>query len=103
MFFPVSFHHLPLENMLLSQERLLFLTFSETLSRNISEEWRGKIEGITYTLGGRFESSCIDCKMTIKTNNKLERRKSSNVIGVLRGEIEPDRSVPLWKQRCMSL
>jgi hypothetical protein len=30
--------------------------------------------------------------MVVKTNNQLQRRKSSNVIGVLRGEVEPDRS-----------
>jgi hypothetical protein len=29
--------------------------------------------------------------MRIKTNNKLERRKASNVIGILKGQVEPDR------------
>jgi hypothetical protein len=29
--------------------------------------------------------------LEVKTNNKLERKKSSNVIGILRGRVEPDR------------
>ena len=46
-------------------------------------------------MGGKFVASCTSCQMTVKTNNNLERRKSSNVIGILKGQIEPDRYPPI--------
>jgi hypothetical protein len=42
-------------------------------------------------LGGKFVADCIDCKMVVTTNNKLERKVGSNVIGILKGQVEPDR------------
>jgi hypothetical protein len=56
-----------------------------------SADWIGKIDGVTYFLGGKFVADCIDCKMVVTTSNKLERKVGSNVIGILKGQVEPDR------------
>ncbi len=42
-------------------------------------------------MGGEFVADCVDCKMVVTTNNKLERKVGSNVIGILKGQVEPDR------------
>ena len=57
----------------------------------ISADWEGLIEGVSYTLGGEFVDSCRNCQMVITTHNNLTRTKASNVVGYLKGQVEPDR------------
>jgi len=62
------------------------------------EDWQGGLN-LTYNIGGEFNSVCGQCQMTIQVNNKLEERVSSNVIGILWGEEEPDKYVMLGNHR----
>lgn len=55
------------------------------------DDWIGKIDGVNYNLGGKFVIDCVKCSVKISTNNFLEKRNVSNVIGVLKGNVEPDR------------
>jgi len=34
--------------------------------------------------------------MIVETHNKLERQNASNVIGILKGDVEPDRYAKSW-------
>jgi len=62
------------------------------------EEWQGGLN-ITYNIGGKFITGLEGSKVTIEVNNKLQQRVSSNVIGVIYGEVEPDRYVMFGNHR----
>jgi len=62
------------------------------------EDWIGGMtEEKLYTIGGSFE--CPNCKATLDVNNLEERRNVSNVVGVIKGEAEPDRYVMVGNHR----
>ena len=63
----------------------------------VPEEWRGKIANITYRLGGTMNPK--DYRVRLSTHNYFGTVKSSNVIGYIRGAIEPDRYVFLSNHR----
>lgn len=67
----------------------------------VPPDWVGGIDGVEYKLGGGFDpQKCgTNCKLSIEVHNKLERKVSSNVVGVLRGSEEPDRYVLLGNHR----
>jgi len=67
--------------------------------RDVPEEWKGKIPGISYKLGPGFSESHQGWKVRLVVNNYLEDKEDSNVIGVIRGETEPDRYVLLSNHR----
>jgi hypothetical protein len=54
-------------------------------------DWQGQIEGVKYSLGGKFVASCVNCKFEIEAHNILKKKFASNVIGVIKGQVEPDR------------
>ncbi|XP_074087753.1 aminopeptidase NAALADL1 [Macrotis lagotis] len=59
------------------------------------ESWQGAL-GCVYRLGSGFQSNgtfsqASEVKVTV--HNQLERRNSSNVLGIIRGAVEPDRYV----------
>ncbi|XP_060073376.1 glutamate carboxypeptidase 2-like [Ylistrum balloti] len=54
--------------------------------------WRGKLP-ITYRFGPGFRNSSVKARLTV--NNYEEVKTVRNVIGYIRGEIEPDRYVML--------
>ncbi|XP_041037770.1 aminopeptidase NAALADL1 [Carcharodon carcharias] len=58
------------------------------------EAWQGGL-GCTYRLGPGFhnESSFADSDVTVSVHNKMEIKPSDNVIGIIRGSVEPDRYV----------
>ncbi len=57
----------------------------------VPEEWKGKIKGVTYRLGGSMEPR--NFKVRLSTHNYRGTVKSSNVLGYIRGAVEPDRYV----------
>ena len=63
------------------------------------EDWQGGLPGLTYRLGPGADSKHRGWKARIVTHNYLEDVKDSNVIGVIRGSVEPDRYVLLCNHR----
>ncbi|CAC5391337.1 NAALAD [Mytilus coruscus] len=64
---------------------------------NVTSEWEGAVPNVTYRYGGQLSNSTWKVKMRISTANK--RVKTYNVIGIIRGAIEPDRYVLLGNHR----
>jgi len=58
-------------------------------------EWQGGLN-FTYKIGGKLANNE---ELQIEVNNKMERRVSSNVIGVIHGDMEPDRMVMFGNHR----
>ena len=63
----------------------------------VPEEWKGGIKNISYALGGVMNPP--EFKVRLSTHNYFGTEKSSNVIGYIRGSIEPDRYVFLSNHR----
>uniref|UniRef100_A0A8C6FSX2 Aminopeptidase NAALADL1 n=1 Tax=Moschus moschiferus TaxID=68415 RepID=A0A8C6FSX2_MOSMO len=58
-------------------------------------DWQGGL-GCDYNLGPGFRSNSIfpeDSQVNVSVHNRLELRNSSNVLGIIRGAVEPDRYV----------
>ncbi|XP_052057708.1 N-acetylated-alpha-linked acidic dipeptidase 2-like [Mytilus californianus] len=64
---------------------------------NVTSKWEGAVPNVTYRYGGQLSNSTWKVKMRISTANK--RVKTYNVIGIIRGAIEPDRYVLLGNHR----
>ncbi len=62
----------------------------------VPEDWKGQINNITYRLGGEMTSGR---KVKLSTHNYFGTVKSSNVLGYIRGSVEPDRYVFLSNHR----
>ena len=58
-------------------------------------EWKGAIN-TTYNLGGSLKNGY---KVKLSTHNYFGSKKSSNVIGYVKGEVEPDRYVLMSNHR----
>jgi len=65
----------------------------------VPEKWAGKIGGVTYRLGPGFNQQYTGWTVRVIVNNYMEDKKDSNVIGLIRGEIEPDRFVLVSNHR----
>ena len=63
----------------------------------VPDEWKGGITGVKYSLGGVMNPP--ELKVRLSTHNYFGTVKSSNVIGYIRGAIEPDRYVFLSNHR----
>lgn len=63
---------------------------------SVPDEWQGKIPGVKYNLGGAMKDGY---KVRLSTHNTFATVKSSNVIGYIRGSVEPDRYVFLSNHR----
>ncbi|XP_077987706.1 N-acetylated-alpha-linked acidic dipeptidase 2-like [Glandiceps talaboti] len=63
----------------------------------VKEEWRGKIDGVTYKYGPGLENTDHHVKISVYTSN--DRRTTYNTIGMIRGSVEPDRYVILGNHR----
>ena len=60
----------------------------------VPEAWRGGLPGLTYRFGpGTNDTSHRGWKVRLVTHNYLKDVVDTNVIGVIRGEEEPDRYV----------
>ena len=68
------------------------LILSHLEGKAAPEDFRGKISGIPYTIGGAFnQTSCPGCVGEIVVNTRKERAVSPDVVGIIEGAIEPDR------------
>ena len=70
-----------------AKEFMKFLTGTK-----VPEGWKGGLKDIEYFIGGQFDDNqCKDCTVKIETNNYLEQKLSPNVVGYIKGSVEPDR------------
>ena len=67
--------------------------------RHPPEAWKGKLDHVEYRLGGEVKPGFEGWKLQLKTHNWFDTVKSSNVIGYIKGEVEPDRYVFLSNHR----
>ena len=65
----------------------------------VPASWQGGIVNVTYRLGPELSKEHHGWKVRMVVNNYLEEKEDTNVIGVIRGEIEPDRYVLLINHR----
>jgi len=63
------------------------------------EAWRGGLQGLTYRLGPGPDAAHQGWRVRLVTHNYLEDKEDSNIIGLIRGEEEPDRYVLLSNHR----
>ncbi|CAF1329620.1 unnamed protein product [Adineta ricciae] len=62
----------------------------------VPSQWSGALSGVNYSYGGELlNSSTIE----IKSYNRNEMRDTYNVIGIMQGDIEPDRYVVIGNHR----
>lgn len=62
----------------------------------VPKDWQGGLENLTYRLGGQMSSGI---KVKLSTHNYFGTAKSSNILGYIRGSVEPDRYVFLSNHR----
>ena len=65
----------------------------------VPESWQGGIEGITYKIGNEANPDFDGWKLQLKTNNIFDTKKDANVIGYIKGSVEPDRYVMMGNHR----
>lgn len=63
------------------------------------EEWVGGMEGVAYNLGPEMIEDFKDHTLRLQTHNTRQILKSFNVIGTIKGDIEPDRYVLIGNHR----
>ncbi|XP_041370396.1 putative N-acetylated-alpha-linked acidic dipeptidase [Gigantopelta aegis] len=68
----------------------------EMAGQEVPPEWRGGIN-ITYRFGSKFKNPAWKIQMDISTNDVM--RKAVNVIGIIRGAVEPDRYIMFGNHR----
>ncbi|CAF3456666.1 unnamed protein product [Rotaria socialis] len=62
----------------------------------VPANWRGILSNVVYRYGGELlNTSSIE----VKSFNRLERKDTYNVIGIMKGEIEPDRYIVIGNHR----
>ncbi|CAM4944796.1 unnamed protein product [Rotaria socialis] len=62
----------------------------------VPANWRGILSNVAYRYGGELlNTSSIE----VKSFNRLERKDTYNVIGIMKGEIEPDRYIVIGNHR----
>ena len=66
---------------------------------NVPNPWVGIFSDVTYKFGGEFLENQSIKKVKMSVNNELEEKVITNVVGVIRGEIEPDRYVIVGSHR----
>ena len=60
--------------------------------RSVPPSWQGGLP-LDYSLGGSFDAEACPsgCVARVKVNNYEERVTASNVVGIIKGDVEPDR------------
>jgi len=66
---------------------------------NVPDDWKGKIPGVNYKLGPGFGEQYKGWSVRLVVNNYMEDKEDSNILGVIRGAVEPDRYVLLSNHR----
>ncbi|KAK8751452.1 hypothetical protein OTU49_008543 [Cherax quadricarinatus] len=64
-----------------------------------SDDWKGGLTGVAYNLGPELQDRYSNYTLRLKTHNVLQIHRSYNVIGTIKGEVEPDRYVLLGNHR----
>ena len=67
--------------------------------RQSPEKWHGKLKDVDYNLGPGMASDYEGWEVRLVTNNYFGTKKSSDIIGYIRGGVEPDRYVFLSNHR----
>ncbi|CAL4079772.1 unnamed protein product [Meganyctiphanes norvegica] len=62
-------------------------------------DWIGGIENVAYTLGPEWKPEYSTWTLTLSTHNTENIYRSYNVIGTIKGEVEPDRYIILGNHR----
>jgi hypothetical protein len=62
----------------------------------VNSTWRGTLENVTYRYGGELLNSFT---IEVKSYNRRERRDTYNVIGIMKGDVEPDRYIVIGNHR----
>ena len=65
----------------------------------VTKSWIGGLKNITYRYGGGMLQNYEGWKVRLKVNNFRGTVKSSNVIGIIQGDVEPDRYVIIGNHR----
>ncbi|CAF0745500.1 unnamed protein product [Adineta steineri] len=63
---------------------------------NVTKDWSGALPNVVYRYGGILRDST---KIEVRTYNRQERKDTYNVIGIMKGEIEPDRYIVFGNHR----
>ncbi|CAF1474642.1 unnamed protein product, partial [Adineta steineri] len=63
---------------------------------NVTTDWNGALPNVVYRYGGILRDSA---KIEVRTYNRKERKDTYNVIGIMKGEIEPDRYIVFGNHR----
>lgn len=63
------------------------------------DEWIGGLKDIPYNLGPQMLGTYNDYTLRLQTHNTRSIKRSYNVIGIIKGDIEPDRYVLLGNHR----
>ena len=50
------------------------------------KEWRGGLKGVAYNIGPQLTG---DYKLRLSTHNYIKQQRSYNVIGTVKGSVEP--------------
>ncbi|CAM4743118.1 unnamed protein product [Rotaria magnacalcarata] len=75
-------------------EALVILKYLQ--GSEVAADWCGTLSNIRYRYGGvLLNASSIE----VRTYNRLERKDTYNVIGIMKGEIEPDRYIVIGNHR----
>ncbi|CAF1301834.1 unnamed protein product [Rotaria sordida] len=59
-------------------------------------EWRGALPNVTYRYGGELHNGST---IEVKTYNRLQRKDTYDVIGIMKGDIELDRYIVMGNHR----
>ncbi|XP_072024017.1 putative N-acetylated-alpha-linked acidic dipeptidase [Amphiura filiformis] len=65
----------------------------------VESKWRGRIENITYRYGPGFAGADANKRVAMRIYTHNQEAYGWNVIGTIRGEIEPDRYVMMGNHR----
>ncbi|KAG7155531.1 Glutamate carboxypeptidase 2-like 4 [Homarus americanus] len=63
------------------------------------EAWKGGLDGLAYNLGPELLDEYSGYTLHLDTHNTFQQYTSYNVIGTIKGEVEPDRYVLIGNHR----
>ena len=79
-------------------KKLIVFIFSG--GQNVTLGWEGALDGIAYKFGGPPKNAqYTQSQINLKTTNELKKMAIRNVVGTIRGAVEPDRYVIIGTHR----
>ena len=79
-------------------KKLIVFIFSG--GQNVTLGWEGALDGIAYKFGGPPKNAqYTQSQINLKTTNELKKMTIRNVVGTIRGAVEPDRYVIIGTHR----